>query len=277
MFNQDDYKRPNGQIYHTYPSLKEKSDQAALWSGQLEGSIHTVATDELCCTLSTKTQGCRIDDVTGGNSGCEPRVAVMYTEMVRNRGYSLDKFVAMVSTNAARIMGLYPRKGALAAGADADITIYTPHENKEMMFELPRYVIKSGQVLVEEGDIRVEHFGKTLHVAPDYDAEYEEAVASALSNLERYEELCGFLEARDLHVVLKGTSGILEERFYAWVLVTLANSETGMDAGGHQTVTLLGSPADSVEERRVLFAVMERALEIVADAPAHFVSDRDPR
>jgi len=130
MFNQDDYKRPNGQIYHTYPSLKEKSDQAALWSGQLEGSIHTVATDELCCTLSTKTQGCRIDDVTGGNSGCEPRVAVMYTEMVRNRGYSLDKFVAMVSTNAARIMGLYPRKGALAAGADADITVLDPDQRR---------------------------------------------------------------------------------------------------------------------------------------------------
>ena len=117
----------------------------------------------------------------------------------------------------------------------------------------------------------------SCQIIVDYNAEYEEAVASALSNLERYEELCGFLEARNLHVVLRGTSGVLEERSYAWVLVTLANSETGMDAGGHQTVTLLGSPADSVEERRVLFAVMERALEIVADGPARFVSDRDPR
>ena len=111
----------------------------------------------------------------------------------------------------------------------------------------------------------------------DYDAEYEEAVASALSNLERYEELCGFLETQNLHVVLKGSSGILENRAYAWVLVTLANSETGADVGGHQTVTLLASPADSVEERRVLFAVMKRALEIVADGPTRFVSDRDPR
>ena len=70
----------------------------------------------------------------------------------------------------------------------------------------------------------------SCQIIVDYDAEYEEAVASALSNLERYEELCGFLEARDLHVVLKGTSGILEERSYAWVLVTLANSETGDSA-----------------------------------------------
>ncbi len=117
----------------------------------------------------------------------------------------------------------------------------------------------------------------SCRIIVDYDVEYEEAVASALSNLERYEDLCAFLEARNLHVVLKGTSGILEERSYAWVLVTLASSETGVDAGGHQTVTLLGSPADSVEERRVLFAVMERALEIVANSPSRFVSSESTR
>ncbi|MDP7547213.1 MAG: hypothetical protein QGF20_07955, partial [Alphaproteobacteria bacterium] len=66
MFTHEHYKRPNGQIYHTYPSLKESSDQDALWEGQLRGSISTVATDEICCTLSTKVQGNRIDDTTGG-------------------------------------------------------------------------------------------------------------------------------------------------------------------------------------------------------------------
>ncbi len=126
MFTHEHYKRPNGQIYHTYPSLKETSDQDALWAGQLSGSISTVATDEICCTLSTKTQGHRIDDVTGGNAGCEPRVSVMYTEMVEKRGYSPRKFADMVSTNAARIMGLYPKKGALAAGSDADICVLDP-------------------------------------------------------------------------------------------------------------------------------------------------------
>ena len=57
----------------------------------------------------------------------------------------------------------------MGVGADADITIYTPHENKQTMFELPRLVIKSGQVIVEQGDIREPLQGKTLHVDAGYD------------------------------------------------------------------------------------------------------------
>src|SRR5205814_5030019 len=118
--------RPNGQIYHTYPSLKSKEDQQALWDGARDGIIHTVATDELCCSLKDKIAGSRIDDTTGGNSGVEPRLGVMYTEMVVRRGYSLPRYVDLVSSNAARIMGLYPRKGAIAVGSDADVTILDP-------------------------------------------------------------------------------------------------------------------------------------------------------
>src|ERR1700716_1392687 len=86
-YSAEDYKRPNGQIYHTYPSLKSEEDRSALWDGAAQGAIHCIATDELCCTLRDKTLGNRIDDVTGGNSGVEPRLAVMYTEMVARRGY----------------------------------------------------------------------------------------------------------------------------------------------------------------------------------------------
>ena len=53
----EDYKLPNGQIYHTYPSLKSAEDQKALWDGTLNGAINCVATDELCCTLREKTHG----------------------------------------------------------------------------------------------------------------------------------------------------------------------------------------------------------------------------
>ncbi len=126
LYTAEDYKRANGQIFHTYPSLKSAQDQAALWGGTLDGSINCVATDELCCTLAQKTRGARIDDVTGGNAGVEPRVALMYTEMVGRRGYSLGKFVELVSTNAARILGMYPRKGAIAVGSDADICVLDP-------------------------------------------------------------------------------------------------------------------------------------------------------
>jgi dihydropyrimidinase len=126
LFNAEDYKRPNGQIYHTYPSLKYPEDQKALWAGMESGSLQCVATDELCCPLEVKLVGKRIDDTTGGNSGVEPRVALMYTEMVTKRSFSLEHFVDLISTNAAKLMGLYPRKGVLAVGSDADIVLLDP-------------------------------------------------------------------------------------------------------------------------------------------------------
>jgi dihydropyrimidinase len=168
LYTSEDYQRPNGQIYHTYPSLKSVEDQAALWAGTLDGSINCVATDEICCTLARKLQGVRIDDTTGGNAGVEPRVALMYTEMVGRRGYSLSRFVDLVSTNAAKIMGLYPRKGALAAGSDADVCVldpadqrviraedlheadYTPWEGRRMD-AWPCLTILRGKVVVENG------------------------------------------------------------------------------------------------------------------------------
>jgi dihydroorotase-like cyclic amidohydrolase len=126
MYTAEDYRRPNGQIYHTYPSLKYQEDHDALWAATHHGAIQTVATDEICCPLRIKLQGRRIDDTTGGNAGVEPRVALIYTETVEKRGYGLVDFVGLVSTNAAKIMGLYPRKGALAVGSDADIVLLDP-------------------------------------------------------------------------------------------------------------------------------------------------------
>src|ERR1700733_7801529 len=134
-YTAEDYKRPNGQIYHTYPSLKSGEDQKVLWDGAMRGSIHCIATDELCCTLKDKTIGNSIDDTTGGTSGVEPRLAVMYPEMVVRRGYSLARYVDLVSSNAAKIMGLYPKKGAIAVGSDADICVLDPADNRVIRAE----------------------------------------------------------------------------------------------------------------------------------------------
>mgnify|MGYP001210922365 FL=1 len=169
LFTSEDYKRPNGQIYHTYPSLKSPEDQAELWAGTLDGSINAVATDELCCTLQLKTVGNRIDDTTGGNAGVEPRLGVMYQEMVTERGYSLEQFVDLCSSNAAKIMGLYPRKGAIAVGSDADIAVLDPtikrkvrledlHESDYSPWEgheisaWPVMTILRGKIMVEDGE-----------------------------------------------------------------------------------------------------------------------------
>ncbi|MEJ0072353.1 MAG: hypothetical protein WDO24_30780 [Pseudomonadota bacterium] len=69
LYNQADYRRPNGQIYHTYPSLKFPEDQVALWRGTRDGALQCIATDEVCCPLQVKLHGNRIDDTTGGNAG----------------------------------------------------------------------------------------------------------------------------------------------------------------------------------------------------------------
>jgi dihydropyrimidinase len=170
LYTSEDYKRPHGQIYHTYPSLKSKADQAELWAGTLDGTISSIATDEICCSLRTKTIGDRIDDTTGGNAGVEPRVGVMYHEMVTERGYSLERFVDLVSTNAARIMGLYPRKGVIGVGSDADIAMLDPTIKKTVTVEdlhetdyspweghpitaWPVVTVLRGKVVVENGEL----------------------------------------------------------------------------------------------------------------------------
>src|SRR4030095_14217754 len=149
-------------------SLKYPEDQKRLWEATNRGAIQVIATDELCCPLRVKLQGSRIDDTTGGNSGVEPRVGLMYTNMVTKRGYSAEHFVDMISSNAARIMGLYPRKGALAVGSDADIVLlqtgiekkitaadlhetdYTPWEG-HVVTAWPTTTILQGNVVVEDG------------------------------------------------------------------------------------------------------------------------------
>jgi dihydropyrimidinase len=178
-FSSDDYRRPNGQMYHTYPSLKSREDNLALWEGMARGPISTVATDEVCTTLKVKTQGKRIDDTTGGNSGVEPRMGVVYTEGVVRRGFSLERFVDLTSANAARIMGIYPRKGAIAPGSDADIAIIDPsvhrtvrqedlHETDYSPWEgwpiegWPTTTIFRGKVVVENGQLTAEPTGGRL-------------------------------------------------------------------------------------------------------------------
>ncbi len=89
-----------------------------------------------------------------------------------DRQYTLREIAIITRAGPARMLGL-TGKGHLAPGADADVTIYTPHENLQTMFELPRVVIKAGVVVVEGGEIRTTPAGTTLHVAPQYDTDFE--------------------------------------------------------------------------------------------------------
>src|SRR5205814_80011 len=62
-----------------------------------------------------------------------------------------------------------PHKGHLGPGADADVTIYSSSSDRKAMFELPHYVLKAGELVVEKGEVRSAMFGRTLHVTPEHD------------------------------------------------------------------------------------------------------------
>ena len=110
-FNAEYYKTPRGFCSHTYPSLKLPEDQAALWHGLVVDGLSTLATDEYPTNLELKLRGKTIEDVTGGNLGAEARMGIGYSEGVVKRGMSLRRFADITATNAAKIFGMYPKKG----------------------------------------------------------------------------------------------------------------------------------------------------------------------
>jgi len=134
-FNAEYYKTPRGFCSHTYPSLKFPEDQAALWDGLVKDGLSTLATDEYPTSLELNLRDRTIEDVTGGNTGAEARIGIAYTEGVVKRGMSLTRFADITATNAARILGLYPQKGVVAPGSDADLVLIDPAIKKTLARE----------------------------------------------------------------------------------------------------------------------------------------------
>ena len=146
-FNADHYKEEFGMKYHTYPSLKSESDRQSLWRGLVDYGLSTVATDEYCTNWNLKVEGKKVSDVTGGHNGIETRMGVTFSEGVSRQKMSLERFVEVTSSNAAKIMGMYPQKGLIAPGSDADIVLIDPSfdKNLEMSdFHISDYSIWEG-------------------------------------------------------------------------------------------------------------------------------------
>jgi dihydropyrimidinase len=124
------FKKKNGHWYATCPQIKKREDADRLWRGVINGEISLIATDT--CTFTTKQKAMWRGDFTKipyGLPGVETMVPLMYTFGVGKRRFSLNRFVQLVSTNPARLHGLYPRKGTLAIGADADVVMFDPKKN----------------------------------------------------------------------------------------------------------------------------------------------------
>jgi dihydropyrimidinase len=169
QFTCDDYKKPGGTAIHTYPAIKFSDDRDALLAGLLDGRLATTATDEYTVHKAYKLAGDTIETVCGGHNGIETRLPVAFTKFVAERKMPLTRFVDITSANAARILGLYPQKGAIQPGSDADLVLIDPTLRKTIALSdlhadadysiwegfacqgYPVTTILRGKVIVEQG------------------------------------------------------------------------------------------------------------------------------
>jgi dihydropyrimidinase len=171
-FTAEDYKKADGGKYQTYPALKSEADRVGLWEGLANGTLSTVATDEYTTSYKIKTQGLTIATACGGHTGIETRGLIALSEGYRKGKLSLEQFVQVFATNPAKILGMYPQKGVIAPGSDADLTIWDPnvvktirrsdlhHDSDYSIWEgwpveaWPVVTVLRGKVMVEHGELR---------------------------------------------------------------------------------------------------------------------------
>ena len=173
-FSLDDYAKPDGAKYHIGMGLRPREDCEALWRGLADGRLSTLATDEYTTSHAVKMAGTDIESTPGGHVGIETRGAIGFSEGVGKRGLSLRRFVEVFATNPARVTGLYPRKGVIAPGSDADLVIWDPsiertvtidelhHDGDYSPWEgwritgWPVTTILRGRVVVDDGKLHAE-------------------------------------------------------------------------------------------------------------------------
>lgn len=157
------------------PPLREKKDQKVLWSGIEQGLVQVVGTDHCPFKWEQKLMG--KDDfskIPNGHPAIEHRMELLYSEGVAKGKISMNKFVEVTSTNAAKIFGMFPKKGTIAPGSDADIVIFDPEKKHtlgvathHMNVDYSAYegwevkgktdiVLLRGQIAIDRGEVKVE-------------------------------------------------------------------------------------------------------------------------
>ncbi|MGD9092338.1 MAG: dihydropyrimidinase [Anaerolineales bacterium] len=125
------FQKPDGAKYVGQPPLREPSDQEALWTGINQGLIQTVCTDHAPWSLAAKLDPTHtLTNLRPGVANLQTMLPMLYSEGVRTGRLSLSRFVQVSSTNAARLFGLYPRKGTIAVGSDADLVVFDPERTR---------------------------------------------------------------------------------------------------------------------------------------------------
>jgi dihydropyrimidinase len=157
------------------PPFRPKQHQEALWRGLQAGMLQTTATDHCCFCTPQKRMG--HDDFTkipNGTGGVEDRMHVLWHHGVNTGRLTPNEFVAITSTNAAKIFNIYPRKGAIEIGADADLVVWDPTKERTIskkthhqkidfnIFEgmtvrgINVATLSQGKVVYKDGDVRTQ-------------------------------------------------------------------------------------------------------------------------
>lgn len=170
-----DLPLPKSLKYVISPPIRKKIDQKKLWDGMKKGSVQVIATDH--CPFNIKGQKDKgIHDFTkipNGAGGIEHRLSLLYTYAVLKKKISLNQFISLTSTQAAKIFGIHPRKGEITKGSDADIVIWNPeskniisakshHQNCDSnIYEgietsgMPEYVFVKGKKVLENRTLNI--------------------------------------------------------------------------------------------------------------------------
>ena len=144
------YDRDDGALFVAQPPLRDAPDREALWRGLADGTIDTMGSDHAPWTQAMKmSQHLDLWNMRPGVAELETMLPLLLTEGVLGGRISLERFVAVTATNAARLFGLYPRKGTIAAGSDADLVIWDTHEPRPLrasaMHSRAGYTVYEGQ------------------------------------------------------------------------------------------------------------------------------------
>jgi dihydropyrimidinase len=166
------FERPDGAKYVGNPPLRENADVDAIWHGLWNGDVQCLCSDHAPWTLAQKlAPTLDITSFRPGMADLETLMPMLYTEGVRGGRISLSRFVEVTATNTAKLFGLYPRKGTIAAGSDADLVIWNPdlrrtidgatmrsgaghsvYDGREI-HGAPEYTISRGEIVFEQGEI----------------------------------------------------------------------------------------------------------------------------
>jgi len=157
------------------PPLRQKKDQDTLWAGINQGTVQVVATDHCPFMWEQKKMGEKdFSKIPNGHPAIENRMELLFSEGVNKGKISLHKFVEVTSTNAAKIFGMFPRKGCISVGSDADLVIFDPNEQHtisakthHMNVDYSAYegwavtgkcktTILRGQVAVDHGKVKID-------------------------------------------------------------------------------------------------------------------------